>query len=141
MKVLFVCTGNSCRSVIAEYLFKKIIKDFKKEDIEVYSAGTHAVVGAFPFNEAIKAMQEQGIDISSHESKQLTLNNIKGADVIYVMKEAHREWILDKVPQAANKVKLLKEEGIDDPIGKSLDEYRKSIREIKDCLIKIIDEI
>lgn len=86
IRVLILCTGNSCRSQIAEGLFRH----HGGKDLEVYSAGTHPTGFVHPF--AVETMKEHGIDISSHESKSLSLYKGRNFDyVITVCDDAYRE--------------------------------------------------
>lgn len=146
--VLFVCTGNTCRSSMAEYIFRDMLnKRGKNKGIKVLSAGISAFPGAKASPEAIEVMKELGIDLSPHRSRALTKDIIEKVDLILTMTHEHKKQILSIVPQAEGKVFTLREfaklEGTDilDPFGKSIEEYRKSAREIKEALEKSIDKI
>jgi len=139
--VLFVCTGNSCRSVMAEGLMRKRLYELGKNDIEASSAGTMAVNGMPPTDETVKVMEESGVDVSEHTSKGVTSDMIRRSDLILTMEPSHRDSILRMVPQAAAKTHLLKEYqsvskipqgsfSVRDPIGKPIEYYRSTRDEI-----------
>ena len=150
-KIVFVCTGNSCRSPMAEGLLGEMLKEKNIQGIEVFSAGTNPVPGASPTRETIEIMRKEGIDISGHKSTYITYDLISQADLILVMGEVHKEKILDMKPEVKNKVFLLREfaddisEGeipdIVDPIGQPLSVYEKCLFEIKDALKKALPKI
>lgn len=140
--VLFVCTGNSCRSVMAEGLMKKYLKVLGKNDITVRSAGVHASAGYPPTDETINVMGEEGIDAGGIRSSALTEEAIKSADLILVMTAAHRNEVIRRVPEASSKTFLLKGYGrtdkersddmdVLDPIGQPLPEYKACLEIIK----------
>jgi len=142
--VLFVCTGNSCRSIMAEGLLKKKLSRLGKDYITVESAGTKAADGFTPTNETITLMKEEGIDVAGFKSKRLTEEMIKTSDLILVMQPMHRDEAIRKVPEAASKTYLLTEfakkgqqtkesdeSSIPDPIGMSIDYYRHCLGLIK----------
>ena len=157
--ILFVCTGNTCRSAMAEGMFKKILRE-RTEDyskFNVISAGISALPGMSPTSEAISVMFEQGIDISQYHAQELQEELIKKADLILVMTNEHKEYIHKEFPFAQNKTFLLKKfilnnksennqnnernYGIIDPIGRKIDFYRIVARELKENLKKILYKI
>jgi protein-tyrosine-phosphatase len=157
--VLFVCTGNTCRSAMAEGIFKKILKERTEDDskFNILSAGIYALPGMSPTPEAIKVMAEQGIDISQHHAQELQEELIKKADLILVMTNEHKEYIHKEFPFTRNKTFLLKKFTLNnksksnqdnernyeiiDPIGRTIEFYRIVARELKENLEKIIDKI
>src|SRR5437762_9435493 len=105
--VLFVCTGNICRSPIAEGLFRRLIGN--RGDIDVVSAGVHAVRGQPPSLYAVQVCAEDGTDISGLRSQPLTAALVDQATHIFAMTGAHVETIQTLFPQTAEKTFLLRE--------------------------------
>jgi len=122
MNILFVCTGNTCRSPMAEGYLKSLNID----DIEVKSRGLFAN-GDIVSKNSVLALEEIGVDISAHVSKQISEEDISWADRVYCMSQGHKDFLSS---YAKEKVFLLGE-GISDPFGGNLDCYRKCFDEIK----------
>lgn len=140
--ILFVCTGNSCRSVMAKGLLGKLTKN--REDIKVLSAGT-APGRLNATQETIDLLQEEGIDASAHRPVALTVNMIKSVDLILTMGRLHEERVVSLVPEAQNRVYLLKEFvnfdsdtlEIEDPIGRGMNVYRSCFVDIKEAVKQV----
>ncbi len=143
--VLFVCTGNICRSPIAEGLFRALVGN--RRDIEVSSAGVHAVRGQPPSEHAIAVCAEAGVDIRGLRSHPLTLDLIERATHIFAMTGAHVETIQMLFPMATDKTFLLREfeeagstcwRDVPDPIGLGRDVYNDCAETIKNALPSVL---
>ena len=146
-RLLVVCTGNSCRSVMAKGLLKKLLA---ARDIQVISAGISAIPGFRPTKETIEVMAKEGIDVSGHLTQRLTPEMIDRADVILVMEHWHKEQILRLVPSSKSRVFLLREfadqaQGteieIPDPIAKPPEVYERCFQMIKESVEKVVAKL
>jgi protein-tyrosine phosphatase len=139
--VLFVCTGNTCRSPMAELLCRDMLAKWLKCKIDelddrgvlVMSAGVAAMLGGRAAGEAVEAMDELGLDLRSHETQPLTETLVRHADIIYTMTTSHRDAIVSQWPSAAERTRLLSVDGseICDPIGSPVACYRRCVAEIQ----------
>lgn len=145
MRLLFICTGNICRSPMAEGLARHLARDLG--GIEVKSAGLGAPSGQAPSTHAIEVMKELAIDISEFRSKPVTRELVEWADTILVMTYGHLDNMLMLYPQAAEKTFLLREfetnvgpdeREIEDPIGQSQAVYRRTRDQIRDALLEVL---
>lgn len=142
--ILFVCTGNICRSPIAEAIAKRLWQGRARDKMKIHSAGTVALPGFKAAPLSIKMMKKRGIDINLHRSTPLTTKTIEEADLILVMEQEHRKQILHTSPSAEGKVFLLKhfalgiEEDIDDPIGGSPQNHQKCVQQIEESIRGLI---
>ena len=136
MRILFVCTGNTCRSPMAEALFnaKCGVKHF------ALSAGIAAFDGAPASENAILAMAERGIDLSSHSSRLLTPELLKGVDRVYCMTSRHARAIENAYGDGGTEVHVL-EPAIPDPYGGSLEDYRLTADALSAAVEEIISEL
>ena len=103
MNILFICTGNSCRSVMACYYLKKRFKDIDKKVYDVDSAGTSAVDGMKASSKAVEILKSEGIDARGHFSKNLNKEIVEKAELIYVMSKTHLDDVLSRFPDAKKK--------------------------------------
>lgn len=133
--ILFVCTGNTCRSPMAKAIAEEIIQK-KALEITVDSAGLAAYNGDFPSRNAVAALKERGIDLSPHRAKQITRKLAENADRILTMTQKQKKDLLCLYPDAAAKTETLDENDIPDPYGGDLEIYR----ETADRLFHVIEK-
>src|SRR5256885_14958298 len=146
--ILFVCTGNVCRSPMAEGLFRHATPG--RSDYRVVSAGIGAVDGQPPSPHAVQALQELGMDISGHLSRMLTAELVQQADYIFGMTHSHVDAIILLYPYAAQKTFLLREfddtldffeKDIPDPIGGSYQVYLNCRDQIEQGIASMLKTI
>lgn len=133
MNILYVCTGNTCRSPMAEGITRTLATELGL-DVNVVSAGLFAAYGAKPTEEAVIAIQSIA-DISGHESRPLTMELVNSADLIIGMTQDHKSVLLRQFPFEAAKIKTLAEWGhgagdVVDPFGSNQDVYNQCAEQI-----------
>lgn len=143
--VLFICTGNVCRSPMAEGIFRHAVKG--RGNYRVLSAGLGAMEGQPPSVYAVQAVRELGIDISSQRSRMLTPELAEQADYIFGMTHSHVDTVMLLYPNAAEKTFLLREfdetldqfeKDISDPIGGSYDVYSNCRDQIEQGIVSLL---
>jgi tRNA threonylcarbamoyl adenosine modification protein (Sua5/YciO/YrdC/YwlC family) len=149
--ILLVCTGNTCRSPMAEVLCRKMIADRLRcepgelgdHGVMVMSAGISAMMGARPSPEAVSVMSKLGLQLTDHESQPLTTQLIRHADVIWTMTQAHRHAIVAQWPEASSRTMVLAHDQADisDPIGGPLEFYETCAGQIKAELERRVREL
>ena len=142
--LIFICTGNICRSPMAEYLLRGLMGEDSEWTIE--SAGLLAANGVPASQAAIEVLAEdEGIDLQAHRSRMLTPEMVAYADMLVCMSPSHKRHILHLVPSAADKTFMLTDFDLHstdleiyDPIGHSVPVYRRIKNQIKSALPDLI---
>ena len=152
MKIMFICTSNVCRSIMAEAFFNDIVKnDFNLNGkFEAYSAGIFAQDGDGPLFNAVEAMRDYDIDIKNYRSTSLKSSNIRNMDLILCAQDSNKNVLLNICPDLKDKTFTLKEFVNDsnninldiiEPKGYDIAIYRSCASEIQDCIYKLIKKL
>lgn len=127
--IIFICTGNTCRSPMAEGLFRQLGGE-AETGLTAASAGLYTENGLPASANAVAAAAERGADISAHRSRQLTPEMVREAKYLVCMTGAHYDRLCELFPEARDKVFTLLPEDISDPFGGDLETYRRAAAEI-----------
>ncbi|NCU16305.1 low molecular weight protein arginine phosphatase [Pallidibacillus pasinlerensis] len=138
--ILFVCTGNTCRSPMAE----AILKSKNISSIEVKSAGVFAAPGVDMSPHVKQVLNENNISLN-HQATQLNQNTVNWADLILTMTNSHKQMILQQFPQSKQKTYTLKEFALNqdgdilDPFGGTIDTYRETFKELQSVIEQLLN--
>lgn len=146
MKIMFICTGNICRSAMAHAIMQKKIAESGKKS-EIYSCGIYAEDGDVPTREAINVMKKYNVDLTSHRATNIKKSNIENMDIILVATLAHKQMVINMYPKLKEKVYTMKEfagykENLDikDPWGFDEKTYERCAEEIISCIEKYLEK-
>ncbi len=141
VQILFVCTGNICRSPMAEALLRQRIESAGIPRVQVVSAGTHAVEGHPASYNAVIIAQQFGVDLTLHSSQPLTPWLIAHSDLILVMEKQHRDLIRSAEPTAAPRTFLLKEFALPPGHNPGSSEIADPISGDEDLYLRVFTEL
>lgn len=149
VRVLLVCTGNTCRSPLAEALLRKRAAE-RGLPVEVSSAGTDAGAGNPATEEARTVAREAGATLDGHRARRLTAEMVDQADLVLTMTRQQRKLVSDLVPAAADKVLTIKEfafrdakewQDVPDPIGQPLSAYRTCAAILSEAVDAVLERL
>lgn len=147
MKILFICSGNTCRSPMAQALFLQQITSRAGNDLSVMSAGIMAYPGAPATNSAVEAMREFNIDLSRHRAQLLNPDLVDEADLILTMTAHQCSLLQKKYPHKRENILTISnyaglgDEDVDDPFGMTIEDYSRTAKQIKAMVERIVDRL
>jgi tRNA threonylcarbamoyl adenosine modification protein (Sua5/YciO/YrdC/YwlC family) len=152
MLIVIVCTGNTCRSPMAEAIMRRLTaeklgcsgSEVEQRGVTIMSAGVAATAGGCAAPEAVETMRQHGLDISRHETQPLTEKLVRHADLILTLTTGHRQQIVRRWPEAAGRTVTMRldESDIEDPIGGPPEVYQQCAIQIEEALrrrVSLID--
>ena len=139
MKILFICTGNTCRSPMAEVLFRDLVKKSGRTGLFCASAGLSAPDGAPASAHAVEGCEEIGLDLSRHRAHTLSCDEVDAADLCFVMTTSHG-FVLRRAGVPEEKIRVANPE-IPDPYGGDLEAYRRCRDALKTALEALLEEL
>lgn len=144
-KILLVCSGNTCRSPMAQAMLQQMLRNTHNKEITVKSAGLYTSDG-LPASEAARlVMEEMGLDLSGHTSQKVNEALMAETELVLTMTEEQRQNLAAAFPQKRQQIFTLGEFSgqpggdIDDPYGMDLEKYRKVSQELEEILIRVLN--
>lgn len=142
MRIIFVCTGNTCRSPMAKFILENLLTQYNRSDITVLSAGLMASIGEPISQHAFSLLSEKNIDASSHRASLFSLSEIEPTSLILTMSPSHKKNILQLYPHLSTQTftlcEYVGEPGtVADPFGESLAHYKDCMAQINHLIAKL----
>jgi protein-tyrosine-phosphatase len=143
--VLFVCTGNTCRSPMAEALFRELVRD--RADYQVASAGVAAAPGMPASKHTTALLTDRGLDLSGFQSRMLDREALEQATHVFAMSSHHMAAIADEFPEQVDKIYLVSEfaaeddlrgKDVSDPFGQGRSAYEETLRDLERMLPSLL---
>lgn len=137
MRILVVCSGNTCRSPMAQALMLQYIKQNNYSHLKIESAGLFTWEGLTASTEAVEVLKNEGLDISTHKSRQINNSMINNSDLILTMTKAHCEYLQDKFPDKADAIFVLSvfagtgSDDVIDPFGGGIEAYYQCYMQLR----------
>ena len=149
--MLFVCTGNTCRSPMAEAIFRSLFSqrlgctegELRRHGYDILSAGIAAAGGVPASQEAVDLLRDQGIDLSDHLSRQVTSEILSECDHVYAMTRSQLNVLEEARPDLTGRMQLVTQNGQDvsDPIGGGAHVYQECANQLTEAIIRIADDL
>lgn len=147
--VIFICNANMCRSPMAEGILRMELEKRGISQLAVSSMGIHALEGNGATENAVNVCGEAGIDISNHRSRHLVPGELKNSRLILTMEQVQVDYLIIFFPQVADRTYMLgawpeqksRRATIKDPVGKSIEVYRKTFLLLQRSVERLLPEI